>query len=156
MRISMIAAIGKDRQIGLKGDIPWSEPADLKVFKKLTMGHHLIIGRKTFESLKAPLPGRKVVVLSSKIPPSPEYKHFSTLTDALQSAKAGGEDECFIAGGANVYAEGLGFAERIYLTRVAYDGPADAFFPPLPENWAISASEPLSPTARLEIWEKTH
>ena len=132
MILSLIAATGNKGQLGHKGRIPWHLPEELQYFKSVTMGHHLLMGRKTFQSLPGILPGRPHIVLSrsiSKELPTPCIVTTS-LEEALERARAGGETELFVCGGADIYTQTLPMAERLYLSRVDYTGPADAFFPP--------------------------
>lgn len=129
MDITIIAATGRQRQLGLKGKIPWNVPEDLQNFKKMTMGHHILMGRKTFESLGKPLPGRVHIVISSSMNKTPGIEVFNTLTEGLAFARSRGESELFICGGSKIYEEALHFATFMYLTQVDYDGEADIFFP---------------------------
>ena len=132
MILTLIAAIGNQRQLGLKGRIPWHLPEELQYFKHLTMGHHLLMGRKTFQSLPGPLPGRTHLVLSRHLPEQlPDLcLPVASLPEALQSARQGGETELFVCGGAEIYAQTLPMADRLYLSQIDYSGPADTFFPP--------------------------
>ncbi len=138
-RISIIVAADKNRGIGKTdlgvGRLLWSIPDDLKRFKELTMGHPVIMGRKTFESvlsyLKKPFPGRTSIVITH----DPDYKHegvviTNSITDALKKAKnSPGSDEIFITGGGQIYEQALPFTDRIYLTLVEGEYDADTFFP---------------------------
>ena len=132
MILSLIAAIGNQRQLGLKGSIPWHLPEELQYFKKLTMDHHLLMGRKTFQSLPRPLPGRTHLVLSrhllGKLPE--RCLAITSLQEALEIAQKKGETELFVCGGADIYSQTLSLANRLYLSRIDYSGPADTFFPP--------------------------
>jgi dihydrofolate reductase len=119
MIVSLIAAVSDNGVIGLDGSIPWRLPADLKLFKQLTMGHTLILGRKTYQSIGRPLPGRKMVVLTRQLGFTAPGCHIApSLEQALDTARAEGETEAFIGGGAVVYAQALPLADRIYLSRV--------------------------------------
>jgi dihydrofolate reductase len=132
MKISLIVAMGRSRQIGCKGKIPWHLPSDLQNFKKVTLGHTLLLGRKTFESIGKPLPGRKTIVLTrsdSSIYKDQGCLSVKNLEEALAIAKNSGESEVFIAGGSEVYASALPFVSSLYLSLVDYDGEADTFFP---------------------------
>jgi len=143
MIVSLIAAVSENGVIGLDGAIPWRLPADLKIFKQLTMGHYLIIGRKTYESIGRPLPGRKMVVLSRQ----PGYtaegcQTAPSLNQALDLALADGENEAFIGGGAVLYAQALPLAHRIYLSRVHATISGDTFFPAFDErSWKVVESQ---------------
>lgn len=126
--ISIIVAVARDRVIGVNNTLPWHLPEDLKRFRALTMGHHIIMGRKTYESLGRLLPGRTTVVVSrSKDYAVPGALVANTLEQAL--ALCGDDPEVFVIGGAQLYQEGLRLANRMYLTEIdaVYDG--DAHFP---------------------------
>lgn len=130
MRISMIVAMAENGVIGRDGDLPWRLPADLKFFKRTTLGHHLIMGRKTFDSIGRPLPRRTTVVLTRDREASfPGCAVAHDLEQALAVARAAGDDEAFIAGGAQVYAMALPQADRIYCTQVAATVDGDVRFP---------------------------
>ncbi|MCX8062586.1 MAG: dihydrofolate reductase [Anaerolineales bacterium] len=126
--------------IGLKNGLPWHLPDDLKRFKRLTMGHYLIVGRKTYESLGKPLAGRKMIVLSRRINrgSEPDILFAKDLEQALERCRQAGETEVFIGGGAEVFQSALPLAQKIYLTRVLTTVEADTFFPPWDESeWEI-------------------
>lgn len=150
-RLAMIAAIGPDLELGSGGDLVWHISADLKNFKKLTMGHPVIMGRKTWESLpKRPLPGRVNVVITRQ----PDYTAegalvAGSLPEALSLLPEGSADP-FIIGGGSLYAEALPTASRLYLTRIEDDAPqADTWFPEIkPEEWQ---PEEISPEMKTEI-----
>lgn len=129
-RISIIAALGYDRTLGHNNELLWRIPDDLKRFKRLTLGHPVIMGRKTFESLGKPLPGRpNLVVTRNKGWVAEGVATFHSLTDALAEAKHLDPEEVFVIGGAQVYAEVLPFTDRLYLTLINEVKEADAFFP---------------------------
>ena len=130
MTISIIVAMTADRVIGRDNTLPWRLPADLRRFKRLTLGHHLVVGRKTWESIGRPLPGRKMVVITRQRKfraDGVEVVH--SIDDALAVARKNGEDEVFIAGGEEIYRQTLARAHRLYLTRVHATIEGDAFFP---------------------------
>lgn len=134
MIVSLIVAMDRKRGIGIKGRLPWRLSADLKRFRELTMGHHLIVGRKTYESIGKPLPGRQMIIVTR------DHHYQATggfvahsLKEALALAEARGESEVFIGGGAEIYAPALALADRLYLTAVAAEVAADTFFPPFDE-----------------------
>lgn len=130
MTISIIVAMTADRVIGRDNTLPWRLPADLRRFKRLTLGHHLVVGRKTWESIGRPLPGRKMVVITRQRKfraDGVEVVH--SVDDALAVARENGEDEVFIAGGEEIYRQTLARAHRLYLTRVHATIEGDAFFP---------------------------
>jgi dihydrofolate reductase len=122
MNIVLIAAIAQDGTIGHAGKIPWHLSDDLKRFKRLTMGHPVIMGRKTFESIGKPLPGRRNIILTRQ--PGPD--HFTSLDAAL---KACGDETVFIIGGAEVYRAALPVADTLLLTYVKHPGGGDTKFP---------------------------
>lgn len=162
MRLSLIVAWADEQVIGRDNALPWRLPADLAHFKRLTMGHHLILGRKTWDSIGRPLPGRKMVVISRTSPPLPESVHLaSTLEGAVDMAARAGEDEAFVAGGASIYAQALPMANRIYLTRIDAGIEGDTHFPAI--DWSEwqnvdSIDHPADDKNpypyRFEIWDR--
>ena len=130
MRVSIIAAVAENGVIGREGRLPWHLADDLRRFKRLTMGHTLVMGRKTWDSIGRPLPGRRMVVLSRQADFRPVGAEVAdSLDDALAVAQAAGDDETFIIGGAEVYRLALPRAERMYITRVHANIDGDAYFP---------------------------
>lgn len=120
--------MARNRAIGIDNTLPWHLPEDLKHFKTLTMGHHMIMGRKTYESIGRPLPGRTTVIVSR----DPDYRVAGCLTaTSLQDALAacGDDPEVFFVGGATIYAQALPYAQRLYLTEIQKDVEGDAYFP---------------------------
>lgn len=129
-KLSIIAVIGKNRELGKDNRLLWNLPDDLKRFRALTKGHPVIMGRKTFQSIGHPLPDRDNIVLSSDWSFSPEGVVVRTLDEALEHAKKSpGSEEIFIIGGGSVYAQVIDRADRIYLTVVDATADADTFFP---------------------------
>lgn len=127
-RISIIAAMASNRVIGIENRLPWRLPADLQHFKQLTLGHHIVMGRKTWESLPGKLPGRPHVVITR----DPGYRAEGALVvHSLEEAVAAAEDdsEIFFIGGENLYRQALALAGRIYLTEIQQDFAGDAWFP---------------------------
>jgi dihydrofolate reductase len=132
MIITLIAAVAENGGIGFKNRLPWYLPDDLKRFKSLTLGHYLIAGRKTWESIGNPLPGRKILVVSRQTGfQAPGCTTVSSLAEGLRMAENGGESECFIIGGAQIFTQALPLAHRLYLTRVHAVVEADVYFPTL-------------------------
>jgi dihydrofolate reductase len=125
MKLAIIAAIGKNRVIGKDGKLPWHISADLKRFKKLTTGHTVLMGRRTFESLGRPLPNRRNVVLSSRLISGAET--YVSIPDALKALAP--EETVYIIGGARLYAQFLDKADELNLTLVDREVDGDAFFP---------------------------
>lgn len=132
MRLSLVVAAARNGVIGLDGEIPWRLPDDQRFFRKLTTGHCIVIGRKTFESIGKALPGRKNLVLSRR-PHAPVegIEFFRDLDSAVAWARRDGQTECFVAGGEAIYREALEIADAVYLTRVDAEPEGDTFFPAL-------------------------
>ncbi|MGA7160178.1 MAG: dihydrofolate reductase [Bacteroidota bacterium] len=125
MKLIVIAALNKKRVIGNKGKLPWHISEDLQRFKRLTVGHAVLMGRKTFESMGKPLTGRRNVVLTSKLIPGIET--YRTIPAALTALKE--QEKVFVIGGGNVFEQFLGRADELYLTIVDIDVDGDTFFP---------------------------
>lgn len=129
MKLSIIVAMGRNRAIGYRNKLLWNLPEDMQRFKRLTMGHSIVMGRKTYESLPhGALPGRRNLVVSRTQKAIPNAEVFSSLQNALMSCQD--EDEVFVIGGATLYKEALPLCNTLYLTLVD-DAPthADTFFP---------------------------
>lgn len=146
MRLSAIVAMATNRCIGRDNTLPWRLPADLKRFKQLTMGHTLIMGRKTYESIGRPLPGRTTLVVTRQRDYAPEGVQVAhSLEQALELARG---DEVFIAGGADLYRQAMEHVRRLYLTRIGRDYEGDTFFPELDlSGWRLVAEEHHPATA---------
>lgn len=150
MIVSLIVAMDRRGGIGLNNKLPWHLPADLKRFKELTMGHHLIVGRKTWQSIGRALPGRSMIAVTR----DPQFKAdgitvVHSLPDALHTAESAGEAEAFIGGGAEIYRQSLDFADRIYLTLVDGEFEADTYFPKIrTDQWAEVSAEDYLPDVR--------
>ncbi len=145
MIISMIAAATLNHIIGKDGDMPWHLPADLKYFKRITLGHHVIMGRKTFQAfgLGKPLPKRVNIVLTRQEGLTLEgVKVAASVEEALQMAREAGETEAFLIGGEQIYRLGMEVADRIYLTRIHTELEGDTFFPVIDETkWQLESEE---------------
>lgn len=125
--LNAIAAMSENRVIGKAGHLPWHIPEELKWFKNLTWGHVLIMGRKTFETIGKPLPGREIIVLSRSGFKHPGIKVISSLEElSIEDDKR----EYFICGGAQIYGLTLPYCRRLYLTVVHLEVEGDLFFPP--------------------------
>lgn len=136
--VSMIAAVGRNNELGGGNEMLWHMPNDFKHFKRTTMGHPVIMGRKTFETLGGALKNRpNLVVTRQKGFEAENATVFHDLHAALEHAKKLDNEEVFIAGGGEIYRQGLPFTDKIYLTRIDGDFPnADTFFPKLdPKEW---------------------
>jgi dihydrofolate reductase len=146
MLISLIVAMDRNRGIGKNGALPWHLSADLKRFKALTMGHFMIMGRKTFDSIGKALPGRTTIIVTRNpdynFPPSgsPGQSLYvaHSLDEALEIAAEAGETETFVIGGGDIFTQILPRADRIYLTAVHTLVDCDTFFPQYNnDNWRV-------------------
>jgi dihydrofolate reductase len=157
MLVSLIAAVAENGVIGREGALPWRLSADLQRFKRLTMGHPIIMGRRTWESIGKPLPGRTSIVVTRQLeflPASPEVLVAHTLDDAIAAAalSPGGDTEAFVIGGGELYAAALPRADRLYLTRVLATVEGDARFPAYDASpWRLLSSEYFSADAKNEF-----
>jgi dihydrofolate reductase len=157
--IAAIAALAANRVIGDGDRLPWHLPEDLARFKRLTMGGTLILGRKTWESIGRPLPGRRMVVVTRQPVYAPEGVTVArSIAEALERA---GEGSVWIAGGADIYRQALDRCLRLYLTRIEADFPGDAFFPEIDADaWRLveeerrEAGERAPFGYRFETWER--
>ena len=143
-RISIIAAVARNRVIGRDNRLPWHLPQDLKRFRALTMGHHVIMGRKTWESIGRILPGRSMVVVSrDRAYGAAGCLVASSLEQAIRLC--GADPEVFIIGGAEIYRQALPMADRMYLTRIEQDVAGDTYFPDFDaEEWTESSRETVA------------
>jgi dihydrofolate reductase len=137
MKISLIVAMSSNRAIGLDGQMPWHLSADLKRFKQITMGHPILMGRLTFESIGRALPGRTNIVVSR----NPDYRPEGCLVvDSVEAAISQGcqlDDEVFVIGGSMLYEATLPIANTLYITQINQDFEGDTFFPDFDRNnWA--------------------
>jgi dihydrofolate reductase len=141
--ISIVVAIDEQRGIGVENRMPWHLPEDLKRFKRLTMGGCLVMGRKTYASIGRSLPGRTNIVISREFASPPEGVLVAASPEAaLGIAEDLGEKKVFIIGGAQIYAQMLPLANRMYLTTVHTSSAADTFFPDFnPDDWRETYSE---------------
>lgn len=141
-RISIIAAVGKNRELGKNNELIWRISPDLKRVKELTTGHPIIMGRKTFESIGKPLPNRTNIVISRAQVCIEGCLVFDSLQKGIEAAKAIDTEEIFIFGGASIYEEALPLTNRLYLTVIdAEDKDADVFFPDYSEFTNVVAEE---------------
>lgn len=139
MEIILIAAMAQNRVIGRDNKMPWHIPEELQLFKKTTMGYPMIMGRKTFESFSAPLPGRRHIVLSRNENYTPKGGEYATsLTDALQLC--GLVDKVFIIGGAEIFDQSLPMATKLLLTYLEREIEGDVLFPAYNEDDFIEES----------------
>ena len=131
--ISLIAVLDENGGIGFNNQLLTHLPADLKYFKSVTLGKPIIMGRRTYESIGMPLPGRENIIVSRTLTQQAEIFVFSNLEQALAHTK--NKPEVMIIGGGQLFAEALPFATRLYITRVHHHFKADVFFPPI--NWTL-------------------
>ena len=143
MTVSLIVALSTNRVIGRDGGLPWYLPADLRDFKRTTMGHHLIIGRRTWEEVGKPLPGRDMVVVTRSRDFAPEgVQVVRSVEQALELAVE--DDEPFIGGGAQIYRLALArnLVDRIYLTRIHAEVEGDTYFPEIDlDEWKLMTED---------------
>jgi dihydrofolate reductase len=143
--VALIAAVARNGVIGVGESLPWRLPTDLKRFKALTMGKPMIMGRKTFLSIGRPLPGRLTIVVTRDVNYASEGVEVEHDIDAAMRlaaarASAAGADEIAVVGGAEIYAQTIGRAERLHITEVALAPDGDARFPPIdPALWRETA-----------------
>ncbi len=150
MIISLVVAHGKNLEIGKDNQLLWKVPEDLKQFKKVTLGHVLIMGRKTFDSIGRALPGRKTVVITRDRKWAREGVSFvaSSLKQALDWARDQAESEAMVAGGGEIFKESLSLADRLHVTQIDWQGPADVYFPAYQHlKWKESERQQLAPGA---------
>lgn len=139
--ISMIVATGKDRVIGQDNQMPWHLPADLAYFKKVTGGHTIVMGRKTFESIGRSLPNRRNIVLTTSSSFEAEgCEVVHSIADILAIGES--ETELFIIGGSKLYEEMMPYADRLYITHIHHAFEGDRYFPDYNENeWTVVSRE---------------
>jgi dihydrofolate reductase len=163
--LSLIAALGQNRVIGVNNGMPWHLPGDFKYFKEKTLGKPIIMGRKTWDSLGRPLPGRLNIVVSKQADLHLEGAEvYSSLEEAVARAEEWaleqGASELMLIGGAQLYAQALPHADRLYLTRVYLSPEGDAWFPEFsPYDWEQrdfkqNAADGDKPAYNFEVWEK--
>ncbi|HET7832050.1 MAG TPA: dihydrofolate reductase [Gallionella sp.] len=144
--ISLLVAMATNRTIGINNTLPWRIPEDLKYFKMLTLGHHMIMGRKTFDSIGKPLPGRTTVVVSRDTTLKIEG---CIVVHSLEKAIAAcvGDEEIFIIGGGELFAQTLPLADKLYITEIQQDVEGDTHFPEFDKTeWQEVAREKRSQT----------
>lgn len=166
MKISLVVACGLKNEIGVENQLLWNLPADMQYFKELTMNHHVLMGRITYESIPAkfrPLSGRTNIVITNNPGfTTDNINSFTSIEAGIEFAKSKGETELFIIGGAKIYEQTLAIANRIYLTKVNEMFPAaDAHFPLFnTHDWTLSKSRLQIKSDKnnydlyFEIWDK--
>lgn len=161
---SLIVAMSTNDVIGRDGGLPWHLPADLRHFRQTTMGHHLIVGRRTWEEVGKPLPGRDMVVVTrNPVFSVPDVRVAHSLEEALELARD--DDEPFVGGGAQIYRLALQreLVDRLYVTRVHVEVVGDTHFPPVEwERWRLVSEQFRPPDERnihalsFLIYERDH
>jgi dihydrofolate reductase len=163
MKVSLIVAVAENGVIGRNNELPWRLSADLRRFKELTMGHAIIMGRKTFESIGRPLPGRRMLVVTRQPHfEAPGVESVNSLDAALAAAARPGNEEAFVIGGAEIFRDATAHADWLYVTRVHAQVDGDVFFPPLDkEQWRLKSAEQHQADAKneypvtFEVYERT-
>lgn len=153
MKLSIIAAIGKNNELGGNNTLLWRLSDDLKLFKQLTMGHCIIMGRKTFESIGKALPGRvNIVVTTGQIEVEGVYRAID-LNHAVELARETGDEEAFIIGGGQIYSYAIDLADKLYITEVDAEFPeADIFIPSIDYNdWKMMDSKSFQKSDKNEF-----
>lgn len=162
MIVSLLLAASENGVIGKNNTLPWHLPDDLKYFKNLTWGLPILMGRKTFDSIGKPLPGRKSIVITR----DKEWHHegveaVHSIKEAVQKGEGFGAKEIFVIGGAQIFNETLPIANRIYLTRIHQRFDGDVFFPEISESeWALTSSRFCAADEKnhydhtYQVWEK--
>ena len=162
----MIVAYGKNWEIGLDNQMLWHISEDFKNFKTITSGHHILMGRKTFESIGKPLPNRTSLVLTRGDFTHEGVHTFNDVQEAFNKARESGEEELFIIGGANIYETLFDYVDKMYLSEVDYEGKADAYLKEIDfSTWDLSEEksydvildeqgEVKSPAWKFKTWVK--
>ncbi|HET7897768.1 MAG TPA: dihydrofolate reductase [Flavisolibacter sp.] len=162
MIVSLLLAASENNVIGKDNQLPWHLPEDLKFFKNLTWGLPILMGRKTFDSIGKPLPGRKSIVITR----DKEWKHEGVATvhsieEAIASAESFGAKEIFVIGGAEIFKTSLPIANRIYLTRIHHRFDGDVFFPEISTNeWNLVSNRYCAAEGKntinhtYQVWER--
>ncbi len=165
MIVSMIVAYGNNWEIGLNNQMLWHISEDFKNFKTITSGHHLLMGRKTFESIGKPLPNRISLVLSKDGFEHEGVHSFNDIHEALNFARERGEEELFIIGGATIYKTLFDYVDKMYLSEVDYSGEADAYLEEIDfSTWDLAQQKDYeaiiedgkikSPAWKFKVWVK--
>ncbi|MES2330479.1 MAG: dihydrofolate reductase [Bacteroidota bacterium] len=162
MLISLVVAASTNNVIGKNNQLLWSLPNDMKFFKNITWAMPVLMGRKTFESLGKPLPGRLNIVITRQNDWKPEGATIvHSLEDAISSASAAHYKEAFVIGGGEIFKESMAVADRIYMTRVDAELEGDAFFPAIDTTkWTLVSEDSRTADAKhayayhFQVWEK--
>jgi dihydrofolate reductase len=144
MTLSIVVILSTNNVIGRDNQLPWHMPADLKRFKNLTMGHHILMGRRTFDEIKKPLPGRVNVVITRDHHFAVEGVAISrSIDEAISKAEAAGDKEIFLIGGGEIFKQVIHRADRMYITRIHADIEGDTYFPEFDDvnEWKLVDAE---------------
>ena len=143
MKISQIVAISENRAIGKDNDLIWRLPADIKHFKEVTMGHCMLMGRKNFESIGRPLPGRTTIIVTRDTNYKMEGCHVvNSIESGIELAKSLNEQELMVIGGGEIYNQTLSITQKLYLTEVHERFDADTFYPEIDDkDWKLVEEE---------------
>lgn len=163
--VSLIVAATRNQVIGLENQMPWHLPADLRYFKQRTLGKPIIMGRKTWESLGRPLPGRLNIVISRQADVAlAGAEVFADLASAIERgqewATQQGVDEVMVIGGGQIYQQAIALAQRVYLTRIELELEGDTFFPVLgADDWQQTSAQAhpaqdSEPGYTFEVWQR--
>lgn len=162
MKISIIVAVSENDVIGKNGHLPWHLSRDLKRFKAITTGHHILLGRKNYDDIGRPLPNRVNLVLSRNASfEAPGCVVVRNLEQAFEIARNSGEEELFVIGGACVYESAMPMATKLYLTRVHANIDGDVKMPPLGNGWKLLSEERFGKSEKddfdttFQIFERT-
>ncbi len=146
MKISIVVAKGQNNVIGKENGLPWHLPSDLRHFKKTTSGHHVLMGRKTFESLGKPLPGRTHIVVTRDKAYQVPSGHYvvNTIEEGINIGKSKGLEKLFVLGGAEIYKVSLPYTDEMVITEVKASPEGDTYFPKVDmEKWEELSREPV-------------
>ena len=156
IKVCLIAAVAENGVIGAAGTIPWRIPSDMAVFKRMTLGKPIIMGRKQYESVGRPLPGRVNIVVTRQRGYQPEgVLVIDGLTAAIEHGKAiaaaDGVDEVMVIGGGDIYAQAIAVADRLYISHVALAPEGEIVFPPIdPAGWQVVEEPAVTPSPKDE------
>lgn len=143
-----VVAVANNRVIGKNNRLPWHFSADLKFFKHLTMGQTVLMGRKTFESIGKPLPGRENFVLSRNPSNDTGSRFFNSVKEAVGAVKT---EKCFIIGGAQIFEQTMDLVDGIYMTRIYADYEGDTFYPEVPKRFKVASTTMLQEQPKIEV-----
>lgn len=160
MIISIIVAAAENNVIGKDNDLIWHLPADMKFFKEKTMGHHVLMGRKNYESIPEkwrPLPNRENIVVTRQDKENEEHVHYvHSINEGVELARKNGENELFIIGGGEIYKQAMNLVDRIYLTRIHHSFEGDTLFPEVDDSMFEVESEEFRQADENNAYDMTY